>query len=129
MNKLFDNLRGRKFGMLKAVAYVQHPTRTKKGKHGRLPMMAWLCDCECGKQTIVSAPHLKSGNTKSCGCLGGQEKKSDGGRPWTQEELDSLTMDTREFAEKFNRSLKAIAAQRERMGIYAVVTWIRKSAP
>lgn len=29
----------------------------------------WLCKCECGNETIVSAQHLKNGHTKSCGCL------------------------------------------------------------
>lgn len=28
----------------------------------------WLCDCKCGKTTIVSTRNLNSGNTKSCGC-------------------------------------------------------------
>ncbi len=29
----------------------------------------WLCRCICGRQTTVSGPQLKSGHTKSCGCL------------------------------------------------------------
>ena len=29
----------------------------------------WLCKCQCGNELIVSASNLKSGNTKSCGCL------------------------------------------------------------
>lgn len=29
---------------------------------------SWLCKCDCGKQTVVSAPNLKSGATRSCGC-------------------------------------------------------------
>lgn len=29
----------------------------------------WKCKCDCGNETIVSATALKSGNTKSCGCL------------------------------------------------------------
>lgn len=29
----------------------------------------WLCQCACGKQTIVHDTHLPSGHTKSCGCL------------------------------------------------------------
>ena len=28
----------------------------------------WLCLCKCGKKTIVLGKHLRSGNTKSCGC-------------------------------------------------------------
>lgn len=29
----------------------------------------YLCQCDCGKQTIVLTYHLKSGHTSSCGCL------------------------------------------------------------
>lgn len=29
----------------------------------------WRCRCECGNEVIVSGGHLRSGNTKSCGCL------------------------------------------------------------
>lgn len=35
------------------------------GKYGA----RWVCECECGETTIVATTHLKSGNTKSCGCL------------------------------------------------------------
>lgn len=28
-----------------------------------------LCRCECGNQKLVTAPNLRSGNTRSCGCL------------------------------------------------------------
>jgi hypothetical protein len=34
----------------------------------------WLCKCGCGKETTVSATALKSGNTKSCGCLFAEHK-------------------------------------------------------
>lgn len=29
----------------------------------------WLCKCDCGKDVLVGYGELKSGNTKSCGCL------------------------------------------------------------
>jgi len=29
----------------------------------------WLCECDCGNISVVSASHLKRGVTKSCGCL------------------------------------------------------------
>ena len=37
----------------------------------------WKCKCICGKETIIRAGDLKSGNTKSCGC----RKKKVSGRP------------------------------------------------
>jgi hypothetical protein len=35
-------------------------------KRGRT---SWLCLCTCGKQKLISSASLRSGNTKSCGCL------------------------------------------------------------
>jgi hypothetical protein len=29
----------------------------------------WLCRCDCGIETIVKSSSLRSGQTKSCGCL------------------------------------------------------------
>ena len=29
----------------------------------------WLCECECGRKKIVRGGNLKSGKTRSCGCL------------------------------------------------------------
>ena len=29
----------------------------------------WLCECECGNQKIIRSSKLRSGNTRSCGCL------------------------------------------------------------
>lgn len=28
----------------------------------------WKCKCRCGKEVVVTGKHLRSGNTKSCGC-------------------------------------------------------------
>lgn len=41
----------------------------------------WLCQCDCGKTTIVRADELKFGHTKSCGCSQEERWQSDiGGR-------------------------------------------------
>ena len=37
----------------------------------------WRCICSCGKETIVSSCHLKSGHTKSCGHLMRAERFED----------------------------------------------------
>lgn len=34
-------------------------------KHHRFQ---WLCQCDCGNQTIVDGEHLRTGHTTSCGC-------------------------------------------------------------
>jgi len=54
------DLSGRRFGRLTAVS----PSESKNG------LSAWLCICDCGKETRPTSGSLVSGNTKSCGCLG-----------------------------------------------------------
>lgn len=54
------NLTGQRFGRLTALKPVDVPT--KAGSF-------WLCQCDCGNTTIASTANLKTGNTKSCGCL------------------------------------------------------------
>lgn len=63
----FHDLTGQKFGRLEVIKYLG----IDNGKHS-----LWLCQCDCGKQTKVNTCHLKSGHTKSCGCL---HKQSVGG--------------------------------------------------
>lgn len=53
------DLTGRVFGRLTVLRRVENCPRGN---------CQWLCDCKCGKQTIVVATKLSSGNTKSCGC-------------------------------------------------------------
>lgn len=56
----FIDLTGRKFGRLTAMERVG----SNKNKRA-----VWLCKCDCGKTVTVDSYSLKSGNTKSCGCL------------------------------------------------------------
>ena len=30
--------------------------------------LIWLCKCDCGNKVVVIGSHLRSGNTRSCGC-------------------------------------------------------------
>lgn len=50
---------GNIYGYLTVIA------RAENSKEGRAQ---WLCKCKCGKETVVLGKHLRSGNTKSCGC-------------------------------------------------------------
>lgn len=52
---------GEKFGKLTVIGIYG-----KKNKHGR---MHYLCKCSCGNEKVVSRGNLRSGHTKSCGCL------------------------------------------------------------
>ena len=55
--KRLENL---KFGRLTVIKEVG---RNKSGS------ALWLCKCDCGGEKIVSADRLKSGMTRSCGCI------------------------------------------------------------
>lgn len=51
---------GMQFGRLKVLGYSQ------ADKNGNA---IWLCRCDCGKETLARGDCLKSGKTRSCGCL------------------------------------------------------------
>lgn len=65
MGKIID-LTGKKFNMLTVLEMQE-----KRDSNGRV---MWKCQCDCGKITIVKGTAIKSGATKSCGCL--QKTKS-----------------------------------------------------
>lgn len=58
------DLSGRRFGRL--IAIQRLPTRIKPSGQ---KYSVWACRCDCGKETVVRMIDLKTGNTKSCGCL------------------------------------------------------------
>jgi len=62
-----DNLKGMRFGRLVVLK------RKGTSLNDRHPI--WRCKCDCGKKTDVRSCDLKSGNTKSCGCLGKEKAK------------------------------------------------------
>lgn len=61
-----ENLKGRKFNKLQVIDFYGN----KKGR------TYWQCKCDCGKVCILEAYKIKSGHTKSCGCLGVENKKT-----------------------------------------------------
>lgn len=52
---MIKDLKNQRFGKLLVIEY------NGNGK--------WLCQCDCGNQTIVRSDYLKSGHTQSCGCI------------------------------------------------------------
>lgn len=60
MGKL-KNIIGNKYGRLTVIKMLD-----EKGNHGQLK---YLCKCDCGKSHIVTGESLRSGKSKSCGCL------------------------------------------------------------
>lgn len=51
----FIDLTGQHLGKLVALKYLGD--------------QKWLCKCDCGKEISVQRGHLRSGHTKSCGCI------------------------------------------------------------
>lgn len=58
-NAKYKNIQNLRFGKLTAVKVI-----FKKNKN-----YYWECLCDCGKKTMVMGSRLRSGNTKSCGCI------------------------------------------------------------
>lgn len=52
---------GKKFGKLTVVEFA--------GKLGSGLHRHWACKCECGNRVVVDGGKLRSGHTRSCGCL------------------------------------------------------------
>lgn len=73
MSALID-IQGQEFGRL---TVTQRGASDKQGAR-------WLCVCRCGAEVLVPAHKLRSGRTKSCGCL-----KADSERP--QERVKRLS--------------------------------------
>ena len=65
-----EDLTGRTFGKLRVLKRVENEVRPD-GRN----FVRFLCQCECGNQTIVRADNLRSGNVISCGCSRGHHSK------------------------------------------------------
>ena len=63
------DLTGMKFNRLSVVE--------RSGRNGR-GLALWLCSCECGKSVVVQGAKLRSGHTKSCGCIVGKSSETHG---------------------------------------------------
>ena len=102
MPKAID-LTGQRFGRLVVTKRVGN-----KGKH-----RSWECLCDCGNITIVPVGHLRSGNTRSCGCL-----------------VENNGQNVKEIVEKFNHTnpnfLKSKLAINNKSGVKGVC-WQKRS--
>lgn len=65
MGRKVMDLTGKKFGKSTIIK------RSYPNKNGHL---MWLCKCDCGTEKIIEGNHLRSGHTKSCGCLQSLQK-------------------------------------------------------
>ena len=55
----FIDITGKRFGLLTVIKYAE-----TIGKHAM-----WECRCDCGISKIFRGGHIKSGASRSCGCL------------------------------------------------------------
>lgn len=60
----FVDLTGNRYGRLTVISRAE----SKKRKTGGSRTM-WNCQCDCGNIVVVDGDHLKSGHSKSCGCI------------------------------------------------------------
>lgn len=58
------DLTGQRFGRLEVIKFDGYGQK-KNGSRFR----NWLCKCDCGNYKVIKTEYLKSGETKSCGCL------------------------------------------------------------
>ena len=56
----YIDLTGQKFGRLTVIRKAENPSEAH---------INWLCECECGNFITTRGTSLRSGITKSCGCL------------------------------------------------------------
>jgi hypothetical protein len=59
------DITGQRFGKLVAIKLAD-----KKGKQYR-----WLCQCDCGNQTLTFGFSLRMGQSKSCGCVAAEKSR------------------------------------------------------
>ncbi len=59
MGKKRVDITGQRFGKLVARDEIDMSSGS----------MSWICDCDCGGQSRVTLSNLRSGTTRSCGCL------------------------------------------------------------
>jgi len=53
------DLTGMRFGSLTVLNFVESLAGSRR----------WLCKCDCGNEKVIRGNALRTGNTKSCGCL------------------------------------------------------------
>jgi hypothetical protein len=56
-----NNLTGQKFNLLTVIKI--------SGRKGKEKRILWQCSCDCGNTCHITSNKIKSGETKSCGCL------------------------------------------------------------
>jgi hypothetical protein len=58
------DLTGQRYGRLVVLEPIKKTPQKRRGFR-----KYWLCRCDCGNEKYVEHGHLRSGDTRSCGCL------------------------------------------------------------
>ena len=61
------DLTGQRFGRWTVIRRAGSHACNSDGLATTFPL--WLCRCDCGNEGIVIGENLKSGKSRSCGCL------------------------------------------------------------
>lgn len=76
----YKDITNQRFGRLIALKYAGND------KYGNA---LWKCLCDCGNSTIVLGASLRSGNTKSCGCLVLESAQQIGSQSYTHHQTNT----------------------------------------
>ena len=74
MCKMID-LTGKRFGRLWVISKYGHTAYRR---------ITWLCSCDCGNECVVSGDSLKSGRSRSCGCIRKEGNQTTHGMSYTK---------------------------------------------
>lgn len=83
----FKDLTGQIFGRLVAIS----PTEKRLGHY-----VVWKCVCDCGNIAFVASSDLRTGNTRSCGCLHAE----------TMRRIGAETRNNKDYCEKRDKQFK-----------------------
>lgn len=102
-----------RFGRLVATKYI----RSTRQIH------FWECRCDCGNTSVKRSNHLRSGSTRSCGCLE-QENRSQNKKPeFSKEGLEQIRsgyesgLSTYELAKRYRIAQSSVHRRLARMGV------------
>lgn len=63
LNRKSEEFIGKRFGQLLVLSEAKRPKNIKG------TAAFWLCRCDCGNEKVIRGKNLKTGDTRSCGCL------------------------------------------------------------
>ena len=110
MEPAFNYLEGTKCGKLTLLK--------SKGGYGECGTKIWFCVCECGTFRVVRDAYLKSGKTKSCGCMRiCPTKNSTTAKQMPKTERALYNQKRKQILKERERIKKEIALNRERESI------------